>query len=95
MESKDTRYNGWKNYETWAVISWLENDHLTYDIYNEWLEYEYKDNQDHTRTLADTIKEWIQQNNPLNNASLYTDLLNAALSEVDYYEIAEFLLNET
>ena len=93
--TQDNRYNGWKNYETWAVISWLENDHLTYDIYNEWLEYGYKDNQDHARTLADTIKEWIQQNNPLNNASLYTDLLNAALSEVDYYEIAEFLLNET
>lgn len=94
MES-NTRYNGWKNYETWAVISWLENDHITYDLYNEWLECEDKDNQDHTRTLADTIKEWVETNSPLNTASLYTDLLNAALSVVDYCEIAESLLNET
>lgn len=95
MEKQDTRYNGWKNYETWAVKLWLDNDH--YDLYHEWLEdaKKQKDNQDHTRILADIIKEWIEENNPLNTANLYADLLNAALSVVDYREIAESLVNET
>lgn len=94
MEKQDTRYNGWKNYETWAVKLWLDNAHP--NLYHEWLEdaKKQKDNQDHTRILADIIKEWIEENNPLNTANLYADLLNAALSEVDYREIAESLASE-
>ncbi|MAF43079.1 MAG: hypothetical protein CMI54_02765 [Parcubacteria group bacterium] len=47
-------------------------------------------------TLADTIKEFIEDTNPLlNTASMYTDLLNAALSEVDWNEIAENILADS
>jgi hypothetical protein len=112
MESKqDTRYNGWENYETWLVKLWLDNNHPTYDLYHEWLNdakeqavIEDRDNHsefltiedDTKRILADTIKEWIEGNNPLNDtANFYTDLLNAALSEVNYFEIAENIMSET
>ena len=38
----DTTYNGWKNYETWNVILWLDNDEGLYNIvkYSESESYE-------------------------------------------------------
>jgi len=30
--AKDTTYNGWKNYETWNVALWLQNDYPLYQI---------------------------------------------------------------
>ena len=27
-----TSYNGWKNYETWNVALWLDNDYFNYSI---------------------------------------------------------------
>jgi hypothetical protein len=30
MESK--KYNGWKNYETWNVALWLQNDESMHDL---------------------------------------------------------------
>ena len=108
IESK--KYNGWKNYETWNIKLWLDNDHPSYDLYHEWLNdakeaaiIEDKENhsefltiEDHTkRILADKIKEYTEENNPLNDtANVYTDLLNSALSEVDYYEIEENIMSD-
>ena len=39
---QDTTYNGWKNYETWNVILWLDNDEGLYNIvkYSESESYE-------------------------------------------------------
>lgn len=45
--------------------------------------------------LADALKEWIEEMNPLGSeASVFSDLLNAALGEVDWYEIAENFLDD-
>lgn len=44
--------------------------------------------------LADSIKDYLEENNPLNSeASVYSDLLNSAFLEVNYYEIAEVILD--
>ena len=46
-------------------------------------------------TLADRLKEFVEEANPLaDQATMFTDLLNAALSEVDWHEIAEAFLSE-
>ena len=31
----DTTYNGWKNYETWAVALWIDNAQHTYEYARE------------------------------------------------------------
>lgn len=46
-------------------------------------------------TLADLIKEYVEEENPLSeNASLYSDLLNSAIGECDWRSIAEHVLED-
>jgi len=90
MENKG--YNGWANYETWAVKLWLDNDEGLYNMQREMAEAVNRDKYE----LARAVKDFIEENNPLaDTADLYTDLLNAAIGEADYYEIAEAILEDT
>jgi hypothetical protein len=34
----DTTYNGWKNYETWNVSLYLQNDYGLYTLAQEWVQ---------------------------------------------------------
>ena len=92
-------YNGWTNYETWNVALWMDNDQGTYSLQQEWAESAWDDHkpdlEDAKRQLADCLKDFVEENNPLGSeASMYSDLLGAALSEVDWEEIAENWLDE-
>ena len=83
------RYNGWANYETWNVALWIDNEEGSY--------HERKDLARHANSvgdLADRLKGWIEEMAPDLGATMYADLLNAALSEVDWYEIAEHWYEE-
>jgi hypothetical protein len=115
-EPVDTSYNGWKNYETWAVSLWIDNEEGSYnharfmarDAYREamsesdemkkWahgkgkLEEAIRARAD--RILADQLKEWVEEQAPNLGATMFADLLNAALSEVDWYEIAHSMQGE-
>jgi hypothetical protein len=102
-------YNGWKNYETWCVNLWLSNDEGTYNHCRS-LAAECRDEApvdqrvkdgiwpeaDATKfLLSDCLKEFVEEQNPLNGqATMFSDLLNAALSEVDWHEVAEAFLEE-
>ena len=107
----DTRYNGWANYETWAVKLWMDNDEGLYHYWAEqaqdcWDEAEDKhpnqfmDRASNARLLlSDRLKAEHDSEceHPVFKAAdgtVYSDLLNAALSEVDWHEIAESLLEE-
>ena len=84
MTKDEQGYNGWTNYETWNVSLWLGNDEGSYQMVNEMAE-----EADDAYELAQAIKEFILENDPLyGEAGLYQDLLGAALSEVDWDEIA-------
>lgn len=78
-------YNGWSSYESWCVNLWIGNDQIS-----------YHHAQGLTRRassayeLAQRLKDWVEEDNPLSNeSSLYSDLLSASLREVNWREIAE------
>ena len=90
-------YNGWSNYETWNVKLWMDNDEGSYRYWNEQVQQLWEDT-DHdkdetTRKLADAIESEHTDNMP-EMSGTYADLLGAALSEVDWYEIAESLVSD-
>lgn len=102
--SEEKGYNGWSNYATWLVNLHLSNDAGTYEYVNE-LAQNSIDNaeadrystkkEDATQALADSIKNMIDEGNPLaDKTSLYSDMLQAIIDEADYYEIAEAWLND-
>lgn len=73
-------YNGWTNYETWLTNLWLS------ELFDD---YEITDIDE----LANCIEQYVDENNPLKDTSgLYNDLLTAGLSQINYREIAEHIL---
>jgi hypothetical protein len=100
MSTENKEYNGYTNYETWLCALWLDNDQGTNEAIREQAESlaggmaginDVDEETSVTGKLADFIKDMVDEMTP--NAerapSMFTDLLNAALSEIDYYDIAE------
>ena len=79
-----TTYNGWTNYETWNVKLWLDNDEGTYD--------EVRAMARRSRSaydLGQELREFVLDGMPDLGASMYADILGAALRDVNWQEIAE------
>lgn len=105
MEQKEKGYNGWTNYETWAVALWLDNDHATYCYWRETAR-QYRDAAKQVKkgywtpeeaarnTLADRLKGEVTSGSPLKEASIYNDLLGATLQEVNWDEIVSHWLTD-
>ena len=78
------RHNGWTNYATWRVNLEIIDGH-------DWYECEHVD--------ADYVKELVE--NAVfgtligDGNGLVEDYANAFLSEVNYHEIAENIINES
>lgn len=97
-------YNGWKNYETWAVNLWLTNDQGTDSYWREEAQRQWRtpDNasphwseSERARfSLADRLESELEEAAPELGATLWADLLNAALSEVDWSEVADHFLED-
>ncbi len=102
-------YNGWANYETWCVNLWIDNDRGWYEQTREIAIDCYRRarttalmNVVHlsrvdvaVREFEDILKEQVEELNPLaDQANLFSDLLGAALSEVDWRDIAEHWIND-
>ncbi len=96
-------HNGWKNYETWVVNLWISNDQASArywdDNAREALEDAIERGNIHGFTgslgepesyakssLARRLKDEIENQMP--TEGLVSDLVGAALSEVDWYELA-------
>jgi len=83
-------YNGWYNYETWICALWLQNDSGSCNYWEE-MTNEVESIYD----LAQMIKDEIEENDPTNDhASMYADLMSAAISEINFNEIAYHFWNE-
>lgn len=107
----DKTYNGWTNYETWAVKLWIDNDEGSYDYWkaetlHAWdtaankAPNQFMDRSGNARSLlVERLKDDhdSQSEHPVFKAaegSVYADLLNAALSEVNWHEIANAMLRD-
>lgn len=87
---KKADYQGWKNYETWAVALWADNDQGLQQSILEMVP-QYKEAYE----LGDAIKELIEESKPDVGNTLWADLLNGALSEVDWREVAESYMQKS
>lgn len=93
-----TTYNGWANHETWNVALWMDNEEGTYRMIREWADEAREEGTEDgapRRILADRLEEFVKDNAPDLGASMYADMLGAALSEVDWFEIAGNVLEES
>jgi len=95
-------YQGWKNYETWLVALWLDNDEYSYNYWRErtqeiWegatADKPFSRRDRAMLELSDTLKDEVEDAAP-ELEGIFLDLLNAALSEVDWREIADHWLDE-
>ena len=109
--TNEKNFNGWTNYETWAVKLWIDNEQSTQAY---WLEEaravveacddkhpnQFMNKADNAQSmLAERLKDEHddQSEHPVFKAAegtIYADLLNAALSEVNWHEIAKSLLED-
>ena len=83
-------YQGWRNRETWAVYLWLTNNEVSYLNAIELIRG--KPPEEAAEALRDRLQEEAHRRIP--EASLWSDLVQGALSKVDWIEIARSLLEE-
>ena len=100
-----SEYNGWTNYETWCVNLWLNNEESTYNYWREAAgeareASKVEDRFGLTRSpaglLADRLRDELQElaYDQVKQGTLCADLLNGAMSSVDWQEVADAFLEE-
>ena len=90
------KHNGWTNYETWCYALWMDNDEASYKYWREAAEGTIKhslDADDAKYKLMETIREACEQMTPEVDG-VFADLLGAAISEINWHEIASHLVDE-
>ncbi len=88
-------YNGYANFQTWDVSLWLDNDPGLYESVRRIASQAfqtYGNTPQGLRFAAGSIEEMVKEMTPDLGASLFADLLGAALGEVDWLGIAEHAL---
>ena len=90
------RYNGWTNYETWLCNMWFDNFDFTDQM--ELFE-DCEDNCDVLDIIENYIKETVEEFvgyslSPGDHHGFIHDMLNAAISEIDWRDIAEHYVDD-
>lgn len=95
-------YNGWHNYETWIANLWLDNDGIdvVIDAAKNALQIAIDDGESYIRESAiASMRDWLESfindcySEQMPQTGLIADLLNGALSEINWHEIAEHYIN--
>lgn len=103
------KYQGYANYETWAVALWIYNEE---GAYRHWQERAHEiladamgnaerkakrqEKKDACIALAEELKQEFSESDIVSriDGTVYADLLSAALGNVDWYEVAETRFDE-
>ena len=96
-ETTDTTYNGWTNYETWLVNLWLSNDEGIWTMLVELAsrtgsKTAFGFTSDRASVLADELPDFVNgyiYDDTIEPSGLPADLIGAALSRVNWGEMAE------
>ena len=94
----DERYNGWRNYETWLVKLWMDNEQGDYDFWQEQTS-EIIDDEFPIASLSKRLDAWIEEIRETifdddAPAGFMSDLLTAAIGAIDTSEIARHLIDD-
>jgi len=91
INAMNKEYNGYTNYETWLVSLWIDNDE---GLQRYWIEE--SEHIESVSSLQDSLQTYFDEHIPPEEElnGVYLDLMNYALSSVNWYEIAEELYNE-
>ena len=102
---KREKYNGWTNYETWLVNLWMDNDQISQGYFAEMADEaldaatptgSWTREESARFVLADKLKDHFENEygGLVGPSGMWSDLLGAALSEVNWDEIASHLMDE-
>jgi len=88
-------YKGFANWETWVVNLWIDNDQKLYEYYGNVARVEVSKNKGHPKStafqLSLTLNEQFDTWMPAVEGP-YLDLLNGAMSEINWHQIARHLV---
>ena len=82
------KYSGWANRPTWAVKLWMDND---YGLYHHTLDMA-REHSDDRYDLAAALKDLVEEHPLTAQANMHSDLLSWSIGMVDFYEIADALI---
>ena len=99
-QDKKPACNEWANYETRLVHLWIANERNTCFHWRDLAKQPLGESvtEDKFRaalvSLADEIRDGIEEECAIPKSNLAADLMNAALAEVDWHVIAQALLED-
>ena len=100
---KDEGYNGYENYQTWAVCLWIDNEQSTQqwalDLARECLDSAPEHQmvregfvtveQRARYDLADLLQDELSEGAPDIGNNVYSDLMHSAIARVNWDEVAQ------
>ena len=86
-------YNGWSNYETWLVNLWMDNEPGGKEFIWDWL------GEQSVAVQAGNLAYYLEITHEdevenINVTGFWKDLLNGALSEINWMEVAIHIMEE-
>lgn len=94
----DRTYNGWTNYETWCWNLWMDNEQGVQDYWREealeLLRNNDGDPEECYQQFSERLESECEENCPISEGA-YFDLVRAAISEINFYEIAKSIIDST